>query len=60
MLLAMTASCAAGVPGTVASTLDFGLFCGIFAKSFGRFSPSTNCQGPSSDFARNQRPVRGT
>src|SRR5262245_13653292 len=59
MLLAITASWAAGVPGTVARTLALGLDVAIFEKSFGRSSPSTKAHGPfSRDFERYQRPVR--
>ena len=40
-LLAITASCAWGVPGTDAFTFSLGLSSGIFAKSGGRSLPGT-------------------
>ena len=36
MLVAITASCACGVPATEARTFDFGWSAGIFWKSTGR------------------------
>ena len=58
--LAITASRACGVPGTDASTSPFGWLSGMRAKSGGSRSPLTNCQGPCSDGARNQRPESST
>ncbi len=60
MLLAITASCACGVPGTEASTTPLAPPSGIFAKSGGSWPPGTYSQGPSVDRARNQRPEIST
>ncbi|MOA20184.1 hypothetical protein D3C78_1406140 [compost metagenome] len=56
----MAASLACGVPGTETSTLAFGSFGEILAKSAGRSLPSTNCHGPLSPGPLNQRPETST
>src|SRR5215813_5415790 len=60
MLLAITASCACGVPGIDASTRPAGPCSGIFAKSGGSWPPGTNSHGPSAERARNHRPEMRT
>ncbi len=56
MLLAMSASSACCVPGTLAFTFSLGLLSGMFAKSCGNLLPGTKRQGPSRVDALYQRP----
>src|SRR6266404_5158630 len=56
IVLAITASCACGVPATESSTLDFGLSDGIFLKSAGSVPLGTNVHGPYSVGHLNHRP----
>src|SRR5258708_1398533 len=57
MELAITASCACGVPATVGSTAPASDCGGIFAKSAGSASAAANVHGPVRLAALNQRPA---
>ncbi|EXI71485.1 MAG: hypothetical protein AW07_03547 [Candidatus Accumulibacter sp. SK-11] len=54
--LAISASCACGVPATEARTTPAATFFGMRAKSAGSELAATKVQGPVSDGARYQRP----
>jgi hypothetical protein len=56
MELAISASCASGVPGMETSTFALGLSGGIFAKSGGSLSAGTNVNLLDQLGAVNQRP----
>ena len=58
--LAMSASCACGVPGTEAFTFSLGLSSGIWAKSGGSSAPAMYSPGPGQLRAGNQRPATRT
>src|SRR5262245_53604007 len=58
--LAMSISCACGVPGIEAFTFSLGLSSGIRVKSAGKSLAATYCHGPSRPGAPNHRPVTST
>ena len=58
--LAITASCACGVPATAASTTAAGELVGMCAKSGGKALAGTKLHGPLVPAARNQRPDNST
>src|SRR5262245_13416992 len=60
IVLAITASCASGVPATDGSTAPASEVFGILEKSAGRALLATNVHGPLKPGAVNQRPDSST